>query len=188
MDMKISFDARKVLRAAERAPRGVKKYVRRALLESCRAIRETARERTTHKFLSKTGALERAISYRVERTVMEGIVYIDEKVAPYGKYVHEPTGIYGPKHRKYDIFPKNKKCLRWATFIGGEKEITPTSYANMRRGKYRRGSEFLFSKYVRHPGSKADQFLYNAAEKNRKKVNEILTKHLTEAFRYTGLE
>ena len=53
---------------------------------------------------------------------------------PYGVFVHEGT-------QPHIILPRNKKVLRWSD-----------------------GNKFIFSKSVVHPGTKPDQFLYNAAD------------------------
>lgn len=201
MNIKIKFDAAMTLRALESSPQTTIDHMRMALLESCRKIRETARER--HRFKAKTGALERAMSFRVDAAKrsgtkyltnisransMFGEIFIDEKIAPYGKYVHEPTGIYGPKHRKYLIAPKNKKMLRWARFIDGAKPISVSQYKNMRKGKYRKGEHgFVLSKKVMHPGSAADQFIYIAAQRQREWINDIFARHTQSAIKEAGL-
>ena len=56
------------------------------------------------------------------------------KSVPYAVMVHEGT-------EPHVIEPRNKLALRWA-----------------------KGGEFVFAKRVFHPGTKPDQFLYNAAE------------------------
>lgn len=59
---------------------------------------------------------------------------------PYAAYVHEGT-------RAHRIIPRNKRVLRFVS----------------------RGS-FVFSKRVNHPGTNADQFLYNAAEAKKSDI------------------
>jgi HK97 gp10 family phage protein len=54
---------------------------------------------------------------------------------PYGIYVHEGT-------KPHIILPSRKRVLRWSD-----------------------GENLIFSKRVNHPGTKPDQFLYNAANK-----------------------
>lgn len=43
--------------------------------------------RSNHRFESRTGNLERAI--KNNKTADGGSVYVDESIAPYGKYVHD---------------------------------------------------------------------------------------------------
>src|SRR3972149_9142111 len=44
--------------------------------------------------------------------------------APYAIYVHEGTGVYGPKARPYTIFPKNKRALVWPGASHPVKKVT----------------------------------------------------------------
>ena len=162
MDVKVQLDAAKLLQAAEKAPEATLKEMRRALREACVAVQFTAR--TEHKFRAHPdNTLERAIAYRVEQMKLEGIVLIDPS-APYGKFVHEPTGLFGPKHAKYPITPKHKKALRWAE-----------------------NGEFVYFKRVMHPGSPEDRFLYKAAERNRAKIDEIFERRTQAALEAAGL-
>ena len=165
MDIKFRLDAAAVLRAAEAAPESTLREMRRGLKEACVAVQREAR--MTHRFHAHTGALERAIAYRVERMKAEGVVFIDEDIAPYGKYVHEPTGIYGPRHAKYQI-PKDlataRKILRFS-----------------------KGNSFIFRRRVMHPGSKEDRFLYEAAERKIDAINEIFKRRTRMALQAAGL-
>ena len=166
MNIKFRLDAAKVLHAAEVAPETTLREIRRGLKEACVAVQESARSK--HRFHAHTGALERAISYRVNRMRAEGVVFIDEDVAPYGKYVHEPTGIYGPRHAKYQIpkdVSKARKVLRFS-----------------------KGSKFVFRRRVMHPGSRADRFLYEAADRKAECINEIFRRRTKMALEAAGLE
>lgn len=44
--------------------------------------------------------------------------------APYAIYVHEGTGIYGPKQAPYTIVPVNKKALFWPGAAHPVKKVT----------------------------------------------------------------
>lgn len=156
MDIKVKFDAQAVAAAFEKSPDVTLTYIRRALLESCRLVQHDARY--NHRFTARTGALERAITYRVRKSAIEGVIYIDDKIAPYGKFVHTGT-------RPHDIYPKNKKSLRWAG-----------------------NSSFIFARHVRHPGTKPDEFLYKAADKNRQKINDIFKRKTAEALQEIGVK
>lgn len=57
-------------------------------------------------------------------------------------FLHEGT-------KAHNIVPRSKKALRWVN-----------------------GNEFIFAKKVRHPGIKADPFLYSAAEKELPKIEK----------------
>jgi hypothetical protein len=162
MELRIDFDAKQVLQAAEKAPEKVVEQIRRALLESCRAVQNTARRE--HKFKAHTGALERAIDYRVERMEMEGIIWIRPEVAPYGGYVHHGTGIFAGRS-SWMVKPKEKKALRWSA-----------------------NGKFCFSRGHEIKGQPADKFLFSAAESNRQKINEIFKKHIDEALQAADLK
>lgn len=161
----------------ERAPNSTRSHIGRALQESCRDVRDDARKKEFHRFRSKSGALEKAIRFRVNLANCEGIIDIDPAVAPYGIFVHEPTGTHAPPDKRlpskfyrwadgsYAIRPVNKKFLR---FIGSN-------------GKH------VFARQVRHPGTPADQFLYKSAEYNRSNINQIFARHTDAALREAGL-
>ena len=64
----------------------------------------------------------------------------------------------------HDIRPKDKRALRWVGKNG-----------------------FVFAKVVHHPGTKADPFLYEAAENERININAIFDRYTSEAIRKAGL-
>jgi len=135
-------------------------YIKKCLVASCKLIKSEAKK--NHFFKSRTGTLERAIKYKVISQLQTGIIRIDKKEAPYGIYVHEGTGIYGPKGARYSIEPRNAK---WLAFF------------------WERQGSFVFSKKVMHPGSDDDQFLYNALEDNIKNIDDIFKEGLHELIR-----
>ena len=119
--------------------------LRQAVKSSANAVQSTAQE--NHRFTSRTGQLERAIDVRLISDRLAE-VYVDNKIAPYGPFVHEGT----PEH---DIFPKTKKALRWVP-VGG--------------------NGFMFAKKVHHKGTKADPFLYDALDRSQDKIRGIFSK------------
>lgn len=155
MDLRVEFDAKAVLQAVDEIGQSTtRKAVRRAILKSCRLVQHEAR--TKHRFTSQTGVLEESIDYRLEREEPIGIVSIN---APYGVFVHEPTGIYGPSKERYQIRPKRKQALRWAA-----------------------DGKFHIARLVNHPGSPADRFLYEAADRCRERIREIFAQHIQKAI------
>jgi HK97 gp10 family phage protein len=66
--------------------------------------------------VGKSGHLRRTHTTRVLDGGNRGVVGVS---AGYGRYVHEGTGIYGPKKKK--IVPKTKKAL--AFVVGGKKLV-----------------------------------------------------------------
>lgn len=126
-------DLTKLIDAFRVIPDKTAEGVRLCLKKGARDIREHAVKH--HRFKSRTAKLERAIKSDVDDAAMVGRVFIDDKAAPYGKFVHEGT-------RSHPIQPRKRKMLRWAISGGG----------------------FAFAKHVMHPGATPDQFLYQAAE------------------------
>lgn len=65
-------------------------------------------------------------------------------------YLGSSTAVFQHEGTKaHLIVPRSKKALRWVN-----------------------GNEFIFAKKVRHPGIKADPFLYSAAEKELPKIEK----------------
>lgn len=162
MEIKLNFDAVATLQAVEKSPQSTSKRMRMALLESCRLVQRGARE--VHRFKPRSGSLERAIRFRTNLARCEGTIDIDPAIAPYGIFVHEPTGKYGP-NGEYPIAAKNKKLLR---FVG-------------------RNGRFVSKEKIMHPGSPADRFLYDSGDRNRAEINNIFARHTQEATREAGL-
>jgi hypothetical protein len=128
----------------------VDKYIQSCLHDSCVLVRNYAKN--NHNFKDRTGRLNRAIRFYVFNNLQTGVVYVDTTIEDYGVYVHEPTGVYGPKHERYDIFPVRAKALSFF---------------------WKRLGEWVYLKHVSHPGSKADQFLYKALDDNKDNINKI---------------
>lgn len=81
-------------------------------------------------------------------------------------YIHEGTGLYGPKKQAYEIKPVDAKALAWET---------PASGGDLSGG----AGELIFAKRVMHPGIKPDPFLQKAIIK----VEPFMKQKLKEAFR-----
>jgi hypothetical protein len=122
------------------APQLILREVARAAKEGLTDMQRDARQE--HSFTSRSSNLNRAV--KVDFNNFEGRgLFIDSGVAPYGLFVHDGT-------KPHVIRPKNGKYLRWAgTTRGGNKSKT----------------NFIFAKEVHHPGTKPDQFIYQAAER-----------------------
>ena len=158
MDVRVKFDAEAALRTIEEIGKSrTAEAVRKGILESCRLVQREARSK--HRFTSQTGVLERSITYYLEKGALVGVVAISD-AAPYGVFVHEPTGIYGPKKERYQIRPKRKQALRWAA-----------------------DGKLHFARLVNHPGSPADRFLYEAADRSRERIRQIFARHIQKAVR-----
>lgn len=123
-------------------------YIRIGLEKACQVIQMEAR--MVHDFKSKTNKLERAIEYRVNVKELTGEVFINNDMAPYGIFVHEPTGTFAP--------PSKRMKSKYHRYEDGSYSLRPVNKQMLRTG------DFRFAKQYRHPGSDADPFIYNAAK------------------------
>lgn len=80
--------------------------VRRASLRGLLAIESAAVEEAPHR----SGNLINAITTAANNSGAGGQVFVSG-AAPYAQYVHEGTGIFGPRHER--IKPTSKKALFW---------------------------------------------------------------------------
>lgn len=158
--MQISFDVpneSQFQEAIKKSPEIIFKNTRLAMKEAVKQVRDLARVR--HRFRTRSGNLVKSITAEVNvggTEVIEGRDYLDDNRAYYGKYVHEGT-------RPHLIRPRNKKLLRWAS-----------------------GGRWHFAKWVNHPGTKADQFLYEAGKLQQDKINDIFADYTNRAIREAG--
>lgn len=106
---------------------------------------------THHRFISRTGGLERAVESEVTDGGFHGVVFLNERKADYGPCVHEGS-------RVHVIRPRNKRVLRWPGKGG-----------------------FVFSKIAHHPGYKGDPFLYDALDDNSAEIDKIFDEEIENA-------
>lgn len=106
---------------------------------------------THHRFISRTGTLERAVQSEVTDGGFRGVVSLNEGVAGYGPCVHEGS-------RAHVIRLRNKRVLRWPGKGG-----------------------FVFSKISHHPGYKGDPFLYDALDDNSAEIDKIFDEEIENA-------
>jgi hypothetical protein len=119
------------------------------------ALGKSAREvqalaRAKHRFRSRTTMLEKSVEYEVNKEDMNATVSLNETVASYAPFVHEGT-------KPHWIIARAKNALRF-----------------VKNGK------FVFAKKVWHPGTKKDQFLYEAGTNAVPKINLIFAHALDD--------
>lgn len=120
------------------------------LNDAAREIQNKAR--TAHHFDSKSGNLERAVSYIVSGEHAD--VYLDEAIAPYATFIHDGTGLWGPNRRAFTVLPRSSgKAL----------------FFNDR-----------FAKSVRQDGIHPDPFLYEAINGDRVNLLAIFSRDFDE--------
>ncbi len=124
-----------LLDAFARQPDMTSRNLRVAVKEGAAMIQREARR--THRFQTRTGRLERSVdvsSLGESGASASATVFLNEAVARYVEPVHEGS-------RPHVIRARRRKTLRFVS-----------------------GSGFSFAPFVRHPGTKPDQFLYAAAD------------------------
>lgn len=163
MDIRVEIiNLQRLIAAYERAPAVIKQEMKLALRVALRDVQRRAR--SEHRFRSRTGNLERSVKTEIVsdwppkgRVVLDPAIARTESGKSYGVFVHDGT----PPH---DIRPRFKKSLRWAN-----------------------GSEFVFARSVKHPGTKPDPFLYDAGENERANINATFNRYTERALQKAGV-
>lgn len=146
----------------------------------------------------RTGTLIRSISVvPVKNTggVLRGAVSAGGTGAPYAVVQDSGSGLYGPRHAKYPIRPKNKKALAFANpRIAGPpggryRRLSGALRASAMR-KYQAGKfpgAMIVVKGVMHPGVKPDHFLTGVLEQksDEDRVVAIVQDEIDRAFGFT---
>lgn len=167
MNIKVEIaNAKELGKAMQRAPDAVRQNMRLAMRTSLKEVQVKAQQE--HRFKTRSGNLERDVRTELLRDwPPEGRVFLAAEVTrvtegrwagtSYGLFVHEGT-------KAHDIFPRRRQALRWAV-----------------------GDGFIFAKHVRHPGTKPDQFIYEAGQKSRAQINAIFGRYAERAIKEAGL-
>lgn len=135
MKLRLSVNAKDLVKAFEAAPAKTKGMVTEQLEIAVETIRDYASDH--HRYTTRTGNLERnGISAVVEDN--KGLLWIDTQKVPYARLIHEGRAT------NLAIVPRHKKALRWVgagnQFMFAKRVVIPAG----------------------HPAP--DQFLYEAAE------------------------
>ena len=182
MDIKYTFrNADKVIAAARQFPDIFLRNMVTAAEVSSRDIARTAR--AIHLFRTRGGDAERGIEPRdphiVDQFNVQGEVWLNPQTK-HLTYLHEGTGLHGKFKKAYNIFPKNKKRLRFLTSKGT---------APLRKAPFNRFQDggFTLAKGVTHPGIKGDPFLYRAGDMNQQHINDVFNRYADRAIKEAGL-
>jgi hypothetical protein len=135
MQFTADIDYKKLSLAFQKIPLIAAKELRSELNQQLRTIQVNAR--LHHNFKTHSGQLERSIQEDVEGSGLSGKVWLEESVAPYGKFVHDGT-------KEHQVAPKSRKALYFVS--GGQK---------------------WFSKGHMVQGIKKDQFLFKAFDRQK---------------------
>lgn len=128
---------------------------------------------THHSYTRRSGNLDKSISIMEDMKRRAVRVFINERTAPYAKYV-----IYGTK--AHPITPSNKKALNFNVdaFFHNRNKIT---------GRFEKGGRWesvgIFAKNVEHPGSKSDNFLVEAIEATEDDIVDLFVDNLKRKVR-----
>jgi len=106
-----------------------------------------------HRFTTRGGMLVKSIFHEFNPQKLQGRVFLDSAVAPYALYVHEGT-------KPHEIRVKNWRALRWEN-----------------------NGDVIFAKRVKHPGTRPDRFLYEAADEVRPRIQQYLSEEIAKAVR-----
>ena len=171
MEIKVEIKRiKELIQAFEKAPGEVRREMRLALNVALRDVQSRARKE--HRFKSRSGHLERDIDSEViSEWPLHGRVWLKGEITrintgrwkghSYGEFVHGGT-------RPHLIMPVKRLWLRWARNRGN-------------------GAEFVFAKKVKHPGTKPDPFIYQAAENERASINATFERYTLRALQKAGI-
>jgi hypothetical protein len=109
--------------------------------------------RTHHGFTARKGKLERSIQVDVSPSGTNMRVFLDDRIAPHAAAVHN-----GSKPHKIEA--KNKKALYFV-----------------------KGGNSVFAKSVNHPGTRPDEFLFNAFHRLRRMIVNNIQHSIDKAYK-----
>jgi len=170
------FDATKLLASLQKAPIQVSKELRLEMKKSMRDVQVDAQ--THHRFKKQKGMLEKAITTNVSADGLTGEVLIDPGEASYGGYVHEGT-------RPHVIKPKSGG--KGMFFVkGGSGFYVPPSPS----GSYKdeSGVFHIGKGYVNHPGTRPDQFVYQAMARMKSSILARMQGAVARAYKIAGFK
>ncbi|MHC1760528.1 MAG: hypothetical protein AB9917_13670 [Negativicutes bacterium] len=170
--LSIKVDAERLLAALEAAPENMRREMKLAMETGSRDV--AARAKKEHRFVSHSSKLEQSIENElVSEDPLIAEVRAGNSAAHYARYIHDGTGLYGPRGERYPITPRfgraetsgsgpsPRKLLRW---VGND-------------------GRWHTAKLVMHPGVKPDQFLIRAAEAEQAHLEELLSQAIDRAIK-----
>ena len=128
-----------LIRDAKKVGKDMSIKLKNAMVESTTGVQNDAKKVRPNSFKNQTGTLRRSIQKKVEGA-NRGIVYTDEKYAPYVEFGTKP----------HVITPKNRKMLAFKV-----------------------NGKVIFAKKVNHPGTRAYNYMRDAFNENKQKIQNI---------------
>jgi hypothetical protein len=175
----LSFDASRLLAALAKAPMLVSRELR---VEMSQGLRDVVRDaQIHHRFKTGKGFAERSIKSEVEQSGLEGKVYGDSGIAPYIAPLHD-----GSKSHK--IFPRSGS--KGMFFVkGGTGFYVPPGGTISGKSFWENAGKFVIGKgYVNHPGTKPDQFIYQAMTRQKPYLLARMNGAVKRAFQIAGFK
>ena len=162
MSLTVTVDSNAVERALKTASDAVAKELRVSMKEALQGVVKQAK--STHKFQTRHGQLERSIKFDVDALGVNGRVYLDTGICPYAPYVHEGTGVHGGGKGAYPIKPVSRQSLHWV-----------------------KNGNSVFSKGVMAQGQKPDPFLTKAFDQQEPFIQAKMQQAVNRAIKIAGL-
>jgi len=163
--MLVKIDYQKTAEAFRKAPEIMARELRRELMRSLETVSEYAAKHHRFKSSGKPKSIEQSIQWDVGSGGIQGEVYLDEGIAKHGPYIHNGTGLYGPRRQIIKIKAKDRKALYWVS--GGKKH---------------------FAKSVKINGIHPDKFLYRAMRINKKNITENFGRAIDRGIAAAGVK
>lgn len=157
MELKVRFDTSKLTAALMTLGQTGTQEIRKTVKAELETVANDANQ--NHRFIPRSGNLDRSVQVDMSSDGMSGTVSLQTSIAPYGPYIHNGTGIYGP--RKKPIVPTAKKLLHF--YVGGKP---------------------VFARSVK--GVRPDPFLTTAFERRKADIKSRIQKAINRTIRRAG--
>jgi hypothetical protein len=108
----VNVNADKLIMAFNRAPMEVAKTIRVEMKKQLQEVQNEAR--LNHRFITRTGMLERSIDKTVDESGLIGIVYLNLALAPYARRIHQGWGTWNADQFLYIAFSKKIEQIKEA--------------------------------------------------------------------------
>lgn len=175
--LRLEFDSRRLLAALDKAPIVVARELRVEMKQGLRAVKVDAQ--THHRFNTGHGTLEKAIKHEVADTGLEGRVYADSGIAPHSAPVHDGS----KPHRIYPRADGNGMYF----VKGGTGFFVPKGGTLSKKSYWNDSNTFFIGRgYVNHPGTKKDEFIYEAMARQKPYLLARMQGAVKRAFQMVG--
>lgn len=159
----IKIDAERFQKALRAAPALLQTEMKQAMQVGLRDVVKRARQE--HRFVSQSSDLARSIDSKIIKAdPLTSEVTAGDGKAYYARFIHDGTGLYGPRGERYPITPRFGRA------------DTPAHGPQPRKLLLWVGKDGRWhsAKLVMHPGIRPDPFLLQAAENELPHLMELL--------------